>query len=112
MAATLDVLFVDEAGQMSLANVVAISGAARSLVLLGDPNQLPQVSQGTHPDGADASALEHVLAGRQTLPADRGLFLETTWRLHPKVCDYISEVFYEGRLKPEAHERAPGDRRR
>jgi predicted RecB family nuclease len=102
MSATLDVLFVDEAGQMSLANTVAISGAARSLVLLGDPNQLPQVSQGTHPDGADASALEHVLGGRQTLPADQGLFLETTWRLHPKVCDYISEVFYEGRLLPEA----------
>ncbi len=101
MAGAVDVLFVDEAGQMSLANTVAISGAARSLVLLGDPNQLPQVSQGTHPDGAGVSALEHVLGGRQTLGPDQGLFLETTWRLHPKVCDYISEVFYEGRLSPE-----------
>jgi uncharacterized protein len=101
MAGTLDVLFVDEAGQMSLANVVAISGAARSLVLLGDPNQLPQVSQGTHPDGAGVSALEHVLATRQTLPESEGLFLETTWRLHPEICGFISEVFYDGRLKPE-----------
>jgi hypothetical protein len=96
-----DVLFVDEAGQMSLANVVAISGAAKSLVLLGDPNQLPQVSQGTHPEGAGVSALEHVLAGAQTIPPDRGLFLESTWRLHPNICAFTSEVFYEGRLKPE-----------
>ena len=87
---------------MSLANVVAISGAAKSLVLLGDPNQLPQVSQGTHPEGAGVSALEHVLAGAQTIPPDRGLFLETTWRLHPDVCAFTSEVFYEGRLKSEA----------
>ena len=101
MQGSVDVLFVDEAGQMSLANVVAISGAAKSLVLLGDPNQLPQVSQGTHPDGAGVSALEHVLAGAQTIPPDRGLFLETTWRLHPDVCAFTSEVFYEGRLKPE-----------
>jgi uncharacterized protein len=102
MEGLVDVLFVDEAGQMSLANVVAISGAARSFVLLGDPNQLAQVSQGTHPDGAGASALEHVLGDSPTLPPERGLFLETTWRLHPKVCTYVSEVFYEGRLKPEA----------
>ncbi|MEE8147723.1 MAG: DEAD/DEAH box helicase, partial [Longimicrobiales bacterium] len=102
MAGLVDVLFVDEAGQMSLANVVAISGAAPSLVLLGDPNQLPQVTQGTHPEGAAASVLEHVLGDSQTLPPDRGLFLETTWRLHPDLCDFVSEVFYEGRLEPEA----------
>ncbi len=101
MQGSVDVLFVDEAGQMSLANVVAISGAAKSLVLLGDPNQLPQVTQGTHPEGAGVSALEHVLAGAQTIPPDRGLFLESTWRLHPDVCAFTSEVFYEGRLKPE-----------
>jgi uncharacterized protein len=71
-------------------------------VLLGDPNQLPQVSQGTHPDGAGVSALEHVLGTRQTLPETEGLFLETTWRLHPEVCGYISEVFYDGLLKPNA----------
>jgi uncharacterized protein len=98
----LDVLFVDEAGQMSLANVVAMGGAARSLVLLGDPNQLPQVTKGTHPEGAGVSALEHVLGELETLPPEQGLFLDNTWRLHPDICSYISEAFYEGRLK--AHE--------
>lgn len=97
----LDVLFVDEAGQMSLANVVAMGGAAGSIVLLGDPNQLPQVTQGTHPDGAEASALEHVLKGETTIPPDRGLFLETTWRLHPTIAGFISEAFYESRLEAE-----------
>jgi predicted RecB family nuclease len=100
MAGALDVLFVDEAGQLSLADVVAVGGSARSIVLLGDPNQLPQVSQGSHPDGAEASALEHLLGEAQTVPEDRGLFLPTTRRLHPDICDFISEVFYEGRLKP------------
>jgi RecB family nuclease, putative, TM0106 family len=97
----LDVLFVDEAGQMSLANVVAMGGAADSLVLLGDPNQLPQVTQGTHPDGAEASALEHVLKGEKTIPPDRGLFLDTTWRLHPGIASFISEAFYENQLEAE-----------
>ena len=98
MHGTLDVLFVDEAGQMSLANVVAMSGAARSIVLLGDPNQLPMVSQGTHPDGAGASALEHVLGDATTLADPRGLFLETTWRMHPDVNAYVSTAFYDGRV--------------
>ena len=100
MAGALDVLFVDEAGQMSLADVVAIGRSARSIVLLGDPNQLPQVSQGSHPDGAEKSALEHLLGDLQTVPEDRGLFLATTRRLHPDICDFISEAFYEGRLEP------------
>jgi predicted RecB family nuclease len=100
MAGALDVLFVDEAGQLSLADVVAVGGSARSVVLLGDPNQLPQVSQGSHPDGAEASALEHLLGEAQTVAQDRGLFLATTRRLHPDICDFISEVFYEGRLEP------------
>ena len=76
----------------------AVAGSARSLVLLGDPNQLPQVSQGTHPEGAEASALEHLLGGARTIAPDRGLFLETTYRLHPDVNDFISDAFYEGRL--------------
>ena len=100
MAGVLDVLFVDEAGQLSLADAVAVGGSARSIVLLGDPNQLPQVSQGSHPDGAEASALEHLLGEAQTVPEDRGLFLPTTRRLHPDICDFISEAFYEGRLQP------------
>lgn len=102
MEGLLDVLVVDEAGQMSLTNVVAMGGVARSVVLLGDPNQLPQVTKGTHPDGAGVSSLEHVLGGLDTIPPERGLFLGKTWRLHPRVCSYISEAFYEGRL--ESHE--------
>lgn len=98
----LDVLTVDEAGQMSLANVVVMGGAARAIVLLGDPNQLAQVTQGTHPEGADKSALEHAVGDNPTIPPDRGLFLEETRRLHPSVCSYVSEVFYEGRLRPHA----------
>ncbi|HEU4918639.1 MAG TPA: TM0106 family RecB-like putative nuclease [Candidatus Limnocylindrales bacterium] len=103
MVDAVDVLFVDEAGQISLANVVAISRATTSLVLLGDPQQLDQPMKGTHPPGADRSALAHVLAGAATMPPDRGLFLETTWRLHPRLCDFTSEVFYDGRLEPEPH---------
>jgi len=104
----LDVLFVDEAGQMSLANVVAMGGAATSVVLLGDPNQLPQVSQGTHPDGAGASALEHVLQGKTTIPPDAGLFLEATWRLHPDLSQFISTAFYDDRLT--THEKTRSQR--
>jgi predicted RecB family nuclease len=95
----VDVLFVDEAGQMSLANVLAISQAAKSVVLLGDPQQLEQPLTGSHPEGGEVSALEHLLAGAKTIPADKGLFLEKTWRLHPTLCAFTSEVFYEGRLR-------------
>ena len=96
--ASVDVLFVDEAGQLSLATVCSVSGAADSMVLLGDPNQLPQVSQGTHPEGAAASALEHLVGDARTIAPDRGLLLGTTYRLHPDVNAFISDAFYEGRL--------------
>jgi predicted RecB family nuclease len=98
---SVDVLFVDEAGQFSLANAVAVSQAANSLVLLGDPQQLDQPTQGSHPPGADRSALAHILDGQPTMPSDRGLFLERTWRLHPDICAFTSEVFYRGELSPE-----------
>jgi predicted RecB family nuclease len=97
----LDYLFVDEAGQVSLADACAMATCARNAVLVGDPQQLGQVLQGTHPDGTEASVLEHLLAGLPTIPSDRGLFLERTFRLHPDVCDYISEEFYERRLLPD-----------
>jgi uncharacterized protein len=97
-AGSVDTLFVDEAGQMSLANVLAVAGAARNLVLLGDPQQLAQPSQATHPPGAGASALEHILGGHATMPADAGLLIDRTWRMHPHLCSYTSEVFYEGKL--------------
>jgi uncharacterized protein len=97
----LDYLFVDEAGQVSLADACAMATCAHNVVLVGDPQQLGQVLQGTHPDGTEASVLEHLLAGLPTIPPDRGLFLERTFRLHPDVCDYISEEFYERRLLPD-----------
>jgi len=95
---SLHTMVVDEAGQLSLANVVAVGTAARNLILVGDPNQLAQPSQGTHPPGADVSGLEHVIGEADTMPADLGLFLDHTHRLHPDICRYISEVFYDGRL--------------
>ena len=103
LAGALDVLFVDEAGQMSLANVAAMAGATDSIVLLGDPQQLDQPQRGTHPPGAERSALAHVLDGAATIAPDRGLFLERTWRLHPVLCAFTSEVFYDDRLEPEPH---------
>jgi uncharacterized protein len=104
----LDVLFVDEAGQLALADVLAIGTAARSLVLLGDPNQLPQVSQGSHPEGSGISVLEHLLGDHETVPPDRGLFLGQTWRLRPELCAFTSSAYYEGRLgyAPDAARRS------
>ncbi|MFL6548042.1 MAG: DEAD/DEAH box helicase, partial [Povalibacter sp.] len=94
----VDVLFVDEAAQMALANVLAVSQACRTLVLLGDPQQLEQPTKGTHPEGTEVSALDHLLHGKSTIGAGEGLFLEETWRLHPDVCAFTSELFYENRL--------------
>jgi uncharacterized protein len=99
-ANAVDVLFVDEAGQMSLANVLAVSHAARRLVLLGDPQQLEQPQKGSHPDGVGVSALDHILDGQRTMPGGRGLFLPTTWRLAPALCRATSELFYEDKLSP------------
>ena len=95
----VDVLFVDEAGQVALANVLAMSGAARSIVLLGDPQQLDQPLQGSHPPGADRSALAHLLREGATISPEVGLFLEHTWRLHPAVASFTSDAFYDGRLE-------------
>ena len=97
-AGAVDVLFVDEAGQMSLANVLAVSGAAKSIVLLGDPQQLDQPQKGSHPDGVNVSALEHILGAHQTIPPERGIFLPVTWRMAPSICRFTSELFYEGKL--------------
>jgi uncharacterized protein len=96
----LDYLFVDEAGQMSLAQTLAASRAAKNLVLLGDPQQLEQPSRGAHPDGADVAALAHVVGSlRTTVAEDQGLFLDKTWRLPPKICSFTSKVYYEDRLE-------------
>ena len=95
---TVDTLFVDKAGQMSLANILAVAGAARNLVLIGDPQQLAQPSQAAHPPGAGVSALEHILGDHPTVPPDAGLLLDQTWRMHPRLCRFTSETFYDGKL--------------
>lgn len=95
---SVDVLVVDEAGQMSLANALGAAQAAPNLILLGDPQQLGQPSAAAHPPGSDISALERVLGEHVTMPEDIGLFIEHTRRMHPDVCAFTSEVFYEGRL--------------
>jgi uncharacterized protein len=93
-----DLLVVDEAGQFALANAAAVALAARNVVLLGDPQQLPQVTQAAHPGSSGASVLEHLLAGEPTIPRDRGFFLAESWRMHPDVCAFVSERSYDGRL--------------
>jgi len=102
-AQSLDCLVVDEAGQVSLANVLAVAQAAKNLVLVGDPAQLEQPQKGVHPLGAEVSALQHLLGpDAVTIARDKGVFIPTTRRLHPSICDYISESFYDGRLTPSA----------
>ncbi len=94
----LDYLLIDEAGQVSLADALAMGTSARNIILLGDPLQLAQVSQGVHPEGAGASVLEHLLDEHATIPPELGIFLDRTRRMHPDVCRFVSEVVYESRL--------------
>jgi len=86
-----------------MANVIAASGAANSLVLFGDPQQLDQPQRGSHPDGTEVSALAHILEDHKVIPDDRGIFLAETYRMSPSICAFCSEVFYEGKLgaRPE-----------
>jgi len=93
-----DWIFVDEAGQVGLANMVALGRAARNIVLVGDPRQLPQVIQGSHPDPVNLSCLDWMLGAHATVPPDRGIFLPISRRMHPGVCEFISRQVYEGRL--------------
>jgi hypothetical protein len=101
-----DLLIIDEAGQFALADALAVSMCARNVLLLGDPQQLPQVVQGTHPAGAEASALGHVIGGADIMPASLGYFLDETRRMHPAVCEPVSNLSYAGRL--HAHPSAAG----
>ena len=96
---SLDLLVIEEAGQFSLANTIAVASAANNLLLLGDPQQLPQVSQGTHPEPVDTSALGWLVDGRHTLPAELGYFLDLSYRMHPDVCAAVSRLSYDGRLQ-------------
>lgn len=95
----LDYLFIDEAGQVSIANLVAMAPSTRNFVLMGDQMQLEQPTQGSHPGESGQSILEYYLQDKATIPEDLGIFLGTTWRLHPEICRFISETVYEGRLK-------------
>jgi predicted RecB family nuclease len=95
----LDLLVVEEAGQYSLANTIAVAPSARNLLLLGDPQQLPQVTVGTHPEPVDTSALGWLIDGRHTLPAELGYFLDLSYRMHPAVCASVSRLSYDGRLQ-------------
>ncbi|MCE3247981.1 MAG: superfamily and helicase and helicase subunit, partial [Geminicoccaceae bacterium] len=102
LLASRDVLFVDEAGQVSLGNLVAMATAAKSVVLVGDQMQLAQPIQGAHPRDSGRSALDHLLEGHAVVPADRGVFLSKTWRMHPDLCSFVSAAVYEGKLESEA----------
>jgi predicted RecB family nuclease len=94
----VDVLVIDEAGQLGLADTLAATMSATDVILLGDPQQLAQVSKASHPNGSGSSALEHLLGEELTMPADRGVLLDTTRRMHPDVCEFISDVMYGGKL--------------
>jgi uncharacterized protein len=102
-AGKLDYLFVDEAGQVSLANLAAMAPAARNIILVGDQMQLAQPTQGSHPGESGLSALEYLLHGHATVPADLGIFLARTWRLHPNLCRFISGAVYEDQLQCQPH---------
>jgi superfamily I DNA and/or RNA helicase len=98
---TLDYIFIDEAGQVSVANVVAIGVSARNVALIGDQMQLAQPTQGVHPGDSGLSALEYALGDLATVPPSLGIFLDKTRRMHPDVCRFISDAFYDGRLQPD-----------
>ena len=98
-----DYLFVDEAGQMSLADVVATGVSAHNIVLVGDQMQLSQPVKGAHPAGSGISALDHLMRDWSTVPSDRGIFLSHTWRMHPSLCSFVSDAFYDGRLESMEH---------
>ncbi len=101
-AQPVDVLVVDEAGQLSLADTLAACRSAGNLLLLGDPLQLPQVAQASHPGSSGRSALEHLLGDDTTMPSNRGVFITETRRMHPNVCRFISDEVYESRLTSHA----------
>jgi len=100
---SLDVLLIDEAGQLALADAIAVGVSAKNVILFGDPQQLPHVARATHAEGAGVSALAHLLGDDRTIPPERGIFLAHTYRLEPAICEFVSTLMYDGRLHP-----APG----
>ncbi len=96
----IDYLFIDEAGQVSLANAVAAGTSAKNIVLIGDPNQLANVTQASHPGSSGLSSVEYVLGDQKTIDPSKGIFLEKTRRLNSEICSFISDAFYDNRLSP------------
>lgn len=101
---TFDYLFIDEAGQVSVANLIAMSRSTRNIILMGDQMQLGQPSQGSHPEESGLSLLDYLLHTTPTIPDSMGVFLGTTYRMHPAINQFISDAIYEGKL-----ETAPGN---
>lgn len=101
--AAVDYLFVDEAGQLALIDTLAIAQSTKNIILLGDPQQLQQPQQGVHPEGTEVSALEHIINDQKTISNEQGVFLKETYRMHPSICAFDSELFYENKLnaRPE-----------
>lgn len=100
---SFDYLIIDEAGQVALGNLVAVAGSAKNIILVGDQMQLPQPVQGVHPGETGFSSLEYLLQGRATVPPERGILLNESWRMHPSVCRFISDAIYDGRLSNRPH---------
>lgn len=96
---SVDYLIIDEAGQFALIDTLVVSQASKNIVFLGDHQQLKQPIKGVHPEGTDVSALEHLLEGKKTISEEKGIFLEKTYRMHPNICIFDSEMFYESRLQ-------------
>lgn len=99
--AAYDYLIVDEAGQVSIANILAMARCARNIVLVGDPMQLPQPLQGSHPGDSGRSCLEYLIDGHRVVPSDRGVFIPVSRRMHPRVCGFISTAVYDDRLSSD-----------
>jgi len=94
-----DYLFIDEAGQVSVANLIAMSRSTKNIVLMGDQMQLGQPSQGSHPEDSGLSILDYLLHATPTIPDSMGVFLGTTYRMHSAVNRFISNAIYEGKLE-------------
>ena len=99
LADQFDLLVVDEAGQMSLANLLVMARCAQAILLVGDQQQLAQPSQADHPGDSGLSCLEYLMQGAHVVPAERGVFLATSWRMEPSLTAMVSELFYDGRLQ-------------
>jgi uncharacterized protein len=94
-----DLLVIDEAGQVSLANLLAMARCARNILVVGDQQQLSQPTRAPHPESSGLSCLDYVMANHAVVPADQGVFLATSWRMPPPLTKVVSELFYEGQLQ-------------